>query len=149
MKPEEPYKSLVKPIWNSVSIYENPEVFGKQFADAPVRARTLLAAHWCQSEVCNGGFHQFFWNPTGILAPEAADSFRAIGMPQTACLIDLGMKWFGEPYPRQRKDRRHKLDDVPGTRQFRPLDDEFFEYWKVENGGFLAAANAYALSAIS
>ena len=26
-----------------------------------------MAAHWCQSEVRNGGFHQFFTNHTGDL----------------------------------------------------------------------------------
>jgi Domain of unknown function (DUF4375) len=28
----------------------------------------------CQSEVCNGGFDQFFYNGTGVLAPEAAET---------------------------------------------------------------------------
>jgi len=147
MRPGDAYWTLVSPIWNTVSIYEKPENFCKQFADAPVKARTLLAVHWCQSEVCNGGFHQFFWNGTGILAPEAVDSFRSIGMPLTAALVEQAMQWFGEPYPRQRRIRMQKLDPFPDKKQFRPLDDEFFHLWQTENGGFLAAADAYALSA--
>ncbi|WP_369973953.1 DUF4375 domain-containing protein [Polaromonas sp. SP1] len=35
-------------------------------------SRHLFAVHWCQSEICNGGFMQFFANSTGVLAPEVA-----------------------------------------------------------------------------
>jgi hypothetical protein len=147
MRPGDAYWPLVSPIWNAVSNFERPETFCKEFVDVPVKARTLLAVHWCQSEVCNGGFHQFFWNSTGILAPEATDSFRSIGMPQTALLVKQAMQWFGEPYPRQRKVRKQQLDAFTDKKQFDFLDNDFFSFWKTENGGFLAAADAYALSA--
>ena len=146
MNPGEAYWLLVRPIWNAVSISNGPEKFNEEFAEAPLIPRTLFALHWCQSEVCNGGFHQFFWNSTGVLAPEAAIAFETIGMPKTASLVKQGMDWFDNPYPRQTRTRRQKLTLIDRKTQFRGLDDEFFLLWRSENGGFLKAADAYALS---
>ncbi|WP_164468170.1 DMP19 family protein [Caulobacter vibrioides] len=41
------------------------------FSAVPTPSKHLLATHWLQSEVHNGGFSQFFSNSTGVLAPEA------------------------------------------------------------------------------
>ena len=79
-QPGEIYWRAVDPIWHSISIYDGPRVFLRQFGKVPVHLGLLLAAHWCRSEVFNGGFHQFFSNPTGVLAPEAVSGFKAIGL---------------------------------------------------------------------
>lgn len=60
----------------------------------------MFAGHFCQSEVCSGGFEQLFWNPTGVLAPEAVEGFREIGLPQLAALIESAIDLLGPPYPR-------------------------------------------------
>lgn len=70
------YWRLVEPIWDTVSIYHGPKAFLEQFEAAPEASRTLFAAHWCQSEIDNGGLYQFFCNSTGVLALEAAEAFR-------------------------------------------------------------------------
>jgi hypothetical protein len=41
--------------------------------------RALYALHWTRSEVVNGGFEQFFVNPTGYLWPEAAAGATQVG----------------------------------------------------------------------
>lgn len=106
------YWSLVDPIWETVSIYDGPEVFLRQYNASPEASRTLFAAHWCQSEINNGGFGQFFSNSTGVLAPEGVQAFRALGMPQTADLIEKAMAAFGAHYPRDRSEREDALDAV-------------------------------------
>jgi hypothetical protein len=84
---------MIKPHWKRVTIYEGGDPFLREYARTPEAARNLLTAHWCQSEVCNGGPHLFFFNPTGVLAPEAAIGYEAIGLPgariccQTRCRI--------------------------------------------------------------
>ena len=143
------YWTLVDPIWEAVSIYDGPEVFLLQYTAAPEASRVLLAAHWCQSEICNGGFEQFFFNSTGVLAPEAVEAFRKIGMPQIASLIERAMSVFGTIYPRDRAARCAALDDICGASQndgeaFGDLDDSFFVLIESEKGGFEAAADAYA-----
>jgi Domain of unknown function (DUF4375) len=147
------YWRLVEPIWQSVSIYQGPDTFLRQFNAAPQQARTLLAAHWCQSEVCNGGFLQFFYNPTSVLAPEASEAFRAIGMPLTAEVVAKAAAWFGAEYPREREQRMARLAPFHprkrGTDPFESLDTEFFRLLDKESGGFITAANQYAAGRIS
>jgi hypothetical protein len=147
------YWAAVEPIWKKVSIYEGPEVFLRQYAASPLTSRVLLAAHWCQSEVNNGGFSQFFGNSTGVLAPEAAQAFEALGMPKVAALVKRAMEFFGPEYLREcgsREDAFEAYVDAHGEDAedpFASLDDEFFELIKSEAGGFRASADAYARGA--
>src|SRR6478672_11661355 len=89
---EEGYWSLVKPIWRSISIYHGPDTFLRQFRVVRPESGYLFAAHWCQSEVRNGGLHQFFSNSTGVLAPEALTAFRAIGLSEWADVLAEAMR---------------------------------------------------------
>lgn len=149
MSAGELYWSVVDKVWDDISIYDGPQVFLEQFNSAPEASRTLFAAHWCQSEVRNGGLHQFFGNSTGVLAPEAVLAFRAICMPRLAAIVAEAMKWFGPEYPRMRSVRESGLDayeaDYPDEwNPFEELDNQFFDLIESENGGFEAAADAYA-----
>lgn len=150
-RPGKAYWALVEPIWEKVSIYEEPDIFELAFRSAPKKAANLLAAHWCQSEVRNGGFHQFFMNPTGILAPEALEAFRAVGIERWAGTLERAMKFFGSPYPRDNAKRQALLGDVRGeTREqwdpFHQLDDEFYAWLDNARGRWESAADAYATS---
>jgi Domain of unknown function (DUF4375) len=127
------YWRAIKPIWDAVSIYHGGVAFLKQFSRVNRAQGLLLAAHWCQSEVCNGGFHQFFHNSTGVLAPEAIEGFRFLGMLSAARIASRATRWFGDPYPRARGDRIKRLDALmhPGEERedcdpFYKLDDTFF-----------------------
>lgn len=146
------YWDLVDPIWETVSIYDGPDVFLQQYADSPEVSRTLFAAHWCQSEICNGGFDQFFSNSTGVLAPEGVEAFRKIGMPQIAALVEQAMAALGPTYPRDRSEREDAIEaawDACGDNEggpFGDLDELFFKLIKTENGGFGEAADTYATS---
>ena len=144
------YWNLVKPIWDTVSIYDGPETFLSQYNSSHEVARTLLAAHWSQSEINNGGFEQFFSNSTGVLAPEGALAFHKIGMPHTAKLIERAMALFDAPYPRDRNEREEALEAAFDAAQvddydpFGDLNDSFFSLVETENGGFETAADKYA-----
>ncbi|HWE95948.1 MAG TPA: DUF4375 domain-containing protein [Tepidisphaeraceae bacterium] len=142
--PGDRYWAAIEPIWESISIYRGPEVFAEQYEKVSRKLGHLFATHWCQSEVCNGGFHQFFSNPTGVLAPEAAAGFGAIGMPRCAAIVSDAMTRLGNPYPRDQMLRRAKLADVGGTESFRGLDKRFYDELESESGGFSKAADAYA-----
>ena len=146
MRPGELYWSRVETVWNDISIYDGPEVFREQFTKAPAPARTLFAAHWCMSEVCNGRFHQFFWNSTGVVAPEAILAFRTIGMGQIADVLERATAWFGPAFPRDRALRMERLDQYEEAHPeawdpFEDLDDRFFDLTRSEAGGFETAAD--------
>jgi len=146
----ESYWDLVEPVWEKVSIYDGPIVFLNQYAECPKPSRVLLAAHWLYSEVCNGGFTQFFDNGTGVLAPEAVQSYRELGMPKTAAVIEKAMAMLGTEYPRDREVRWEALENIGATfspdsaRPFESLDSEFYQVVETESGGFLEAADQYA-----
>jgi hypothetical protein len=144
------YWQLVEPVWDSLVQWDEIPAFQSAFASTEASARTLFAAHWLYSEVCNGGFHQFYWNSTGVLAPEAADAYAAIGMPRTADVVRRSMSWFPTPYPRDRETRIELLETYaaamhPGSRgPFGALDEEFYGVVESESGGFVRAANEFA-----
>src|SRR5829696_2343578 len=75
------YWQVLEPYWARIDIYNGPEAFLATYGEVPPVVQILFAAHWCESEVSNGGLHQFFMNPTGVLAPEAAQAFRKLGFP--------------------------------------------------------------------
>jgi hypothetical protein len=143
------YWTLVKPVWDSISIYDGADRFVADYEAAPEVSRVLFAAHWCQSEICNGGFHQFYSNSTGVLAPEALDAFKKLGMPKVAELIGQSMSWFDSPFPRDRGSREDLLDahaeaNPESPDPFDALDDPFFNALASEAGGSEAAAKAFA-----
>jgi hypothetical protein len=148
-QPGELYWRLVEPIWRSISIDRGPDTFLRQFRAASPKAGHLFAAHWCQSEVCNGGLHQFFSNSTGVLAPEAREAFRVIDLPEWAAILNEAMRFFGTPYPRDRAERQERLATVTRTKRgawdpFENLDDRFFEWLHAEEYRWERAADAYA-----
>jgi hypothetical protein len=148
-KPGEVYRRLIGPIWGSISIYDGPETFLQQFRLVRPEVRNLFAAHWCQSEVRNGGLHQFFANPTGVLAPEAVEGFRAIGLEEWTAILEEAMRFFDMPYPREQAKRREKLSHVHGRVRkewdpFSALDTRFYQWLHAEADRWARAADAYA-----
>ena len=150
MKDGQLYWSFVDPIWDRVSIYDGPELFLDQFSKITEVQKHLFASHWCQSEVRNGGLHQFFSNDTGVLAPEAVAGFRVIGMNTCADALERAMKFFGSEYPRERSVRADALDALELAHPddwdpFTEMDDVMFSAF--EGQGFDRAADAYAATA--
>ena len=142
------YWALVEPFWDQVSIYDGPVRFFDDIAKVPEVSRHLLTAHWCQSEVCNGGFDQLFANSTGVLTPEAAAAFRAIGMPNTAAVVEAAIAEFGASFPRDRRSRMAALEKLreanKPSRAFDSLDSRFYDLIETEHGGCEAAADKFA-----
>jgi hypothetical protein len=141
--PGKRYWSLVEPVWDEIEIYQGPEEFARTFAAVPRPAGLLYAAHFCQSEVCNGGFDQFFSNSTGVLAPEAVEGFKAIGQDFVAEILQEACSLFGEPFPRERSLRQSKLEAID-SELLDTLDQRFYGIIQSENAGFEAAADSYA-----
>jgi Domain of unknown function (DUF4375) len=154
------YRDLVRSVWNTVEIHDGSETFLASLEKIRPEIAILYAAHFCQSEVRNGGFTQFFWNSTGVLAPEAVQGFTAIGQGRVASVVQSAMDILGQPYVRDRADRQAKLNslfrenvalpkhgelyDYSGATIFPSLDEQFKSLLGSENGGFSVAADTYA-----
>jgi hypothetical protein len=123
------YWVVLEPWWERIDIYSGAEAFLASYSAAPLVERDLFAAHFCESEVANGGLHQFFANPTGVLAPEAATAYRHMGLPDLAAILEKAMASFGEDYPRDHEARLAVLPPLEGGEQSSPfgdLDERFY-----------------------
>lgn len=145
------YWKLIEPYWLplNASWDDDPQPFLQQFRRVPGPVGHLYAAHWCQSEVCNGGLKQFFFNTTGLLAPEALDGFRAIGVKEWAAVLAEAIAYFGPDYPRRRTLRLQSAPtlDYQNARTselFVKLDDRFDDWLEVDSVRWARAADAYA-----
>ena len=162
------YWDAVEPVMEIPNIYDGPDLFLASFAKVPRPISIVYAAHFCLSEVHNGGFLQFFKNSTGVLAPEALEGFQAIGMARLASVMNAAMSVLGPEYPR---DREARWDAILGAsplngdeieRIFKEAKSLYLAYAKVaeplpfdqlsrqvwqlaatENGGFDVAATKY------
>ena len=124
---------LIEPHVNAVNIYDGPDVFLAGFEKLPGAVQRLFAVWWCDSEVCNGGFHQFFSNSTGVLAPEAIEGFQAVSLHDCARAADAAIRKFGDSFPRERQARLSALQaiELPGESRkgqdpFSDLDDRYY-----------------------
>jgi hypothetical protein len=143
------YWKIIEPIWGDVSIYDSPKDFIDQYAQLNEKQKVLLASHWTQSEIMNGGLGQFFSNPTGILAPEAVWAFEQLRMPECASILAKAMKFFGDEYPRLRSVRESHFESfnkLNGDNAIPLLEEEDDMATQIEdeNGGFWYIAELYA-----
>ncbi len=147
------YWKKIADAFANVSIYDGPQAFQEQFSKLEPVVGNLLAAHWCQSEVCNGGFHQFFGNSTGVLAPEALKGFEDMGLGELAALLRKAMSFFGVEYPRDRIARRNVLPSPPAKGEraswdpFYELDQHFYRWLSEDGFRWDKAADAYSVRA--
>ncbi|WP_154222836.1 DMP19 family protein [Marinicella rhabdoformis] len=147
------YWDVIAPIWDDVNIYDGEEMFLKSFDVLTNKQQILLAGHWANSEIMNGGLGQFFDNSTGVLAPEAVFAFQTLGMPKTSNILKQAMLFFGDDYPRDRTKRlevfeayykSHGENAVPMETE----EDAMAVAIEEERGGFDSAADAYSVSEV-
>ena len=148
-QPGERYWSVVEPFSHTVSTYDGPGEFARQLRASPPKAGHLFAAHWCQSEVRNGGLHQFFSNSTGVLAPGGAGrvpGHRAFGVGEHP---GRGHAVLRRAVPREQAERQELLAARRGRRReewdpFFALDERFYSWLHAEPDRWERAADRFA-----
>lgn len=137
------YWDHIESAYQKTSIHDGGIIFSTEFARLPAPVGDLLAAHWTLSEISNGGLHQFFLNPTGVLAPEAAQGFERMGLSPIAELIREAMAQFGRTYPREQEHREPFLAAHP-PEVFAPLERRLYEIGSPNLGHIYDLMDAYA-----
>ena len=146
------YWSRVEPFWDNCPT-DDPEDFLAFYEGMPPAARDLLTTHWVVSEVSNGGFHQLFTNPTGVLVPEAVAGFRSMALVQLADITAEAASFFGEIYPRDQMARIEALERYAACsaspddwNPFERLDDEFYSAFDLGGGqdAYTSSADIHA-----
>ncbi len=143
--------SVIEPHWEAIGLSGSAETALADLARTPAPARDLFVAWWLQSEVCNGGFAQFFFNSAGVFGPEAVVAFHLLGMTETAAVIEQAITVLGAPYNRDLDARRSRLASLgyhlDGSWRDGPLDrfdERFYALINTEAGGFSANADRIA-----
>jgi len=131
-KPGEIYWAAISEAFDAVDATDTPAKFDTQMARWPLHIRHLLAVHWCDAEVCNGGFAQLFWNTTGIFAPIAAEACRAMKQQECADVIEEAMQRLGEAFLRNREAREALLDKADPD--FDDLNTRWFGHFPKKDG---------------
>lgn len=123
---------VIEPAFGAVDIHDGPEVLANQLRALTQGQRALLALHWCISETMNGGFDQFFTNPSGLLVEEARAGFGRVGVPEAAKLLDEALAIFARR-PAEPDVEDPEFDEAKDAERFdayraqhEPLEDRFF-----------------------
>jgi hypothetical protein len=149
------YWATIEPFWNELPT-DSPAAYLEFYNRMRPVARDLLTTHWVFSEVSNGGFHQLFTNPTGLLVPEAIGGFRSMGLADLADITAEASLFFGRTYPREQESRIEALEayaaqavDEDDWNPFEELDDRFYAALEIETGQdtYTSRADVYATGA--
>jgi hypothetical protein len=95
------------------------------------RGYRMLYSTWLlETEVNNGGFNQFFWNPSGRFAAEALDGCRLLGGTELAALLEQAIAIHEKERPTQRKYAEEgtleAFSESYETTTLTSLDERFF-----------------------
>lgn len=134
-----------------IEFHEGYRRYRDDYKRAPEAYRVLFCGYWCQYEINNGGFKQFFWNSTGVIAPEAVLAFQTVGLPELAAVVRDAMIIFGSAFPRNRQTRIKFIDErypkgikIPeGEGSFDLFDSRFYDLEQTKAGNWDKAADAY------
>jgi len=142
--------AVVEPMWEDLDFYREQETAADFFAKASLAQGAMIAMWWCRSEVCNGGFDQFFFNSTGMIWSEALKGFRMVGADSHAQRLEEALILFpGGEASRVRGERVEALESVPEEQRqefFNPIDEAFFALERSENGNLDALCAKYIRS---
>jgi hypothetical protein len=100
----------------------------KLVRQTPRSAQFFWAMRLLESEVNNGGFEQYFWNSSCILADVALEAYQAIDAKKYVNFLEKGLTLAGSMTWMDRRRRFHSdwkayKRTVP---EFDVLDDEFY-----------------------
>jgi hypothetical protein len=147
-------QAALKPLLATLKIYGFKRELLKELADFHEDQRALFVAFLCDGEVRNGGFHQFFFNSAGFIAPESVSGYHRLGLATQAGFVQTALAMFGEPFPRIRARRQQHLGGLtkPGNSRkecdpFAALDEAYFASTKIKS--FAAAGDDFVCANIS
>jgi len=100
------------------------------YRDLSPPERNFLLVWELESEVNNGGFHQYFHNSSGALAPDVVGALKAIGAEATAELAQRALHVVGDAIASWSDDaaRQRSVKSLsPQARQFLDeLDQQYY-----------------------
>lgn len=109
---------VLQPMWHELRTPYEPD---PRLQQATPGQRAVYALYWLGSEASNGGLHQYFWNPAGMLADEAVQGARRLGLDTYADLLGQAITTVFDhaSVPQDQRLRQRALDGLSGERRRR------------------------------
>lgn len=98
--------------------------------------QAIYSIWWVEAEVNNGGFNQFYFNPSGKFAEMAVDGFKVIGANKFADLMIQANKIYNENKEILEGFDDGTIESFSKSYEDNPLDSmdqKFYELYKDEN----------------
>jgi hypothetical protein len=117
---EDLHWAVLQPMWHQLQTPYEPD---PRLQQATPGQRALYALYWLGSEASLGGLQRYFSNPTGMLADEALQGARRLGLSGYADLLAKAITtaFDSSPVPQDQRSRQRALDGL-GDEQRRRLD---------------------------
>jgi hypothetical protein len=116
--------SAISLAWDVAVIHEGRARLTQSLEQATCLQRAIYGAWWTETEVGNGGFHQYFWNSTGVVSALAQEGFGAMGAARMReCLAKAVMR-LGSIDVFDRAARQQALAEIRPD-AFGELDERF------------------------
>jgi len=115
---------IIEPLWWSVSIYDGESKYFSDLRMYSIEQRYIFAITWYTSEVNNGGHGQFYDNSTGIVAEDALEGFKKIGLIKNYEILKESMQRIGGKVFKDRQKRQEQLEKYQPD--FEDLDNKFY-----------------------
>jgi len=126
-KTEDPFV-IIDPVWELADFNGSNAEYEASLARFSRPQRLVWAVLWYDAEVCNGGHHQFYLNPTGMVWRDALAGFEAIGLPEAARIMRQSAEQMGGAPSLDQSERVQQLRQV--DRFFGGLDDRYYDLLK-------------------
>ncbi|HEV8190608.1 MAG TPA: DUF4375 domain-containing protein [Ktedonobacterales bacterium] len=94
--------AAMAPVYWTANIYRGPGEYEASLAAFTPSQRRLFAIWWYRAEVNNGGHDQFYYNPTGIVWPDALAGFELLGLEEFAMTLRESARRLGGDPPLER-----------------------------------------------
>lgn len=122
---------LNQALLDRLKMWDKPDVdAAPALAALPLEQRTLAALSVFNAEFENGGVHQFFYNSSGVIAPEVYAALLEIGLERQAAIFKKGLDMLPGAYVRDTEKRRDKFFShsgwSPWDEKLQKLTDEFY-----------------------
>lgn len=108
------------PIYDSA--FEAYNKAGYEMEGLSREERDLILMHYLDSEVCNGGFWQWYHNSFGIFAVDTRDALNRVGAIKHAKLVDEANRLFGWGGPPETREKVQKALDAMSGKKARKMD---------------------------
>ena len=119
-------REIIDPVWEMANIYDTEKAYEDSLVKFSHEQRLVHAVVWYDAEVENGGHHQFFANPTGLVWKDALSGLEAMGLDEDATVLKTAAERISGGPSLNHQKRNDQL--ISSGAAFDDLDEEYYGF---------------------